>query len=140
MAPALGGLAGLGLSAVFWLPAFLSANTCASTKWFDGRYAYLGHFVYWQQFSARMGLWRQRARTRRPDQLPDGAAIVAFAVLGVLMVWRTASPLRWRSPFRGRRVEARPLSPARAAPLWEVPIVGGLLRTAQFPGAGWSSW
>jgi hypothetical protein len=43
--PCLGGLAGLGLSALFWLPAFTERQFVRVDQWFDGRYAYRGHFV-----------------------------------------------------------------------------------------------
>ncbi len=50
MPPALGGLAGLGLSAAFWLPAFVERQYVRVDQWFDGRYAYRGHFVELTQF------------------------------------------------------------------------------------------
>lgn len=133
--PALGGLAGLGLSAAFWLPAFLERQYVRVDQWFDGRYAYQGHFVYWQQYFSTH--WGFGASVPGPDDTISfqiGTAIVAFAVLGTLLVWPTASSLRSEITFFivGALIAASVAS-ISATPLWEMPIVGGLLQTAQFP-------
>ncbi|MGL4650747.1 MAG: 6-pyruvoyl-tetrahydropterin synthase-related protein, partial [Caldilineaceae bacterium] len=53
---ALGPIAGLGLSAVFWLPALLEQRYVRVDQWFDGRYNFRGHFVYPHQlFSTQWG-------------------------------------------------------------------------------------
>jgi hypothetical protein len=135
IAPALGGLAGLGLSAVFWLPAFTERQFVRVDQWFDGRYAYRGHFVEWSQFLNPD--WGFGASVPGPDDTISfqiGAAIVVFAVLGVLLTWQLLGRQRWEVAFFiAGALTAIVVASVSAAALWELPILGGLLQTAQFP-------
>ncbi len=133
--PALGGLAGLGLSAVFWLPAFTERQYVRVDQWFDGRYAYRGHFVEWNQFLNPS--WGFGASVFGPDDTISfqlGAAIVVLAVLGVLLTWRLVGRQRWEVGYFVAGVFAAIfVASVSAAALWEVPLLGGLLQSAQFP-------
>lgn len=133
--PLLGGLAGLGLSAVFWLPAFTERQYVRVDQWFDGRYAYRGHFVEWHQFFSPV--WGFGASIVGPDDTISfqiGAAIAVLAVLGVLFTWRLLGQGRWEIGFFGvGALTAIFVASVSAAALWETPLLGGLLQSAQFP-------
>ncbi|MFN3981616.1 MAG: hypothetical protein ACK4SA_14660 [Caldilinea sp.] len=133
--PLLGGLAGLGLSAVFWLPAFTERQYVRVDQWFDGRYAYRGHFVEWHQFFSPV--WGLGASIVGPDDTISfqiGAAIAVLAVLGVLFTWRLLGQGRWEIGFFGvGALTAIFVASVSAAALWETPLLGGLLQSAQFP-------
>lgn len=133
--PLLGGLAGLGLSAVFWLPAFTERQYVRIDQWFDGRYAYRGHFVEWHQFFSPA--WGFGASVPGPDDTISfqlGAAIVVLAVLGVLFTWRLLGRGRWEAGFfAAGALAAIVVASVSAAPLWELPLLGSLLQSAQFP-------
>jgi hypothetical protein len=133
--PAVGGLAGLGLSAVFWLPAFTERQFVRVDQWFDGRYAYRGHFVELQQFFSPA--WGFGVSTPGADDAISfqiGAAIFTFAVLGILFTWQAAGRLRGEIGFFiAGTLAALFVTSVWAPPLWETPILGGLLQSAQFP-------
>lgn len=133
--PLLGGLTGLGLSAVFWLPAFTERQYVRVDQWFDGRYAYRGHFVEWHQFFSPV--WGFGASVVGPDDTISfqiGAAIAALALLGVLFTWRLLGQERWEIGFFGvGALAAIFIASVSAAALWEAPLLGGLLQSAQFP-------
>ena len=135
LAPALGGLAGLGLSAVFWLPAFTERQFVRIDQWFDGRYAYRGHFVELHQFLSPA--WGFGVSVPGPDDTISfqiGAAILTFAVLGILLTRRGLERQRWEvAYFAISALAAAFVTSAWAPPLWEAPILGGLLQSAQFP-------
>ena len=123
------------MSAAFWLPAFLERQYVRVDQWFGGRYAYQGHFVYWQQYFNTP--WGFGVSVPGPDDSISfqlGAAIVAFALLGILLVWRAAGPLRGEIAFFvASALIAAGVASTSATPLWEMPIVGAMLQTAQFP-------
>jgi len=133
--PLLGGLTGLGLSAVFWLPAFTERQYVRVDQWFDGRYAYRGHFVEWHQFFSPV--WGFGASVAGPDDTISfqiGAAIAVLALLGVLFTWRLLGQERWEIGFFGvGALAAIFIASVSAAALWEAPLLGGLLQSAQFP-------
>jgi len=133
--PAVGGLAGLGLSAVFWLPAFTERQFVRVDQWFDGRYAYRGHFVEFSQFFRPT--WGFGVSVPGPDDAISfqiGAAIFTFAVLGVLFTWRATGRLRGEiGYFIAGTLAALFVTSVWAPALWEAPILGGLLQSAQFP-------
>lgn len=133
--PLLGGLLGLGLSAAFWLPMLLERNFVRVDQWFGGRYDFRGHFVYaWQLFSPHWGFGVSVPGPLDPISFQIGAAALVFAVLGVLLAWQPKSRLRWEIGYFVLAATAATLITMQvAAPLWELPGIGGLLQAAQFP-------
>jgi hypothetical protein len=135
VAPLLGGLAGLGLSAVFWLPMLLERQYVRVDQWFAGRYDFRGHFVYLHQlFSPTWGFGVSVPGPDDPISFQLGAAAIVLATLGVIFTWRTLGNLRWEIGYFVLAGAAGLLVTLQvAAPLWELPLVGGLLQSAQFP-------
>jgi hypothetical protein len=133
--PALGLIAGLGLSAVFWLPMLLERRFVRVDQWFDGRYDFHGHFVYFYQlFSPLWGFGVSIPGPGDPISFQIGAVALVFAVLGILLVWRTAGRLRWEIAYLVLvGIIAMLLTTNLAAPLWDMPLIGGILQSAQFP-------
>ncbi len=137
----LGGLAAIGLSCIFWLPMVLERGYVNQEQWFDNRYSPFGNFVYpFQLVSPR---WGFGASTQGPDDLLGfqlGAVLLLFVLAGLLLTWRTLSTQR-----QGLRAEVICLGAAAllatlaaltwAEPLWraDVPLLGSLLASAQFP-------
>ncbi|HXF64142.1 MAG TPA: hypothetical protein VNK95_21120, partial [Caldilineaceae bacterium] len=94
LAPALGILAGLGLSAIFWLPMVLERQYVRVDQWFGGRYDFRGHFVYFfQLFSPRWGFGVSTTGPDDPIGFQLGPAALLLAVAGVYLVWRQAGRL-----------------------------------------------
>ncbi len=138
---ALGGLAAIGLSCIFWLPMVLERQFVNQEQWFGDRYSPFGNFVYpFQLVSPR---WDFGASVAGPGDLLGfqlGAVLLIFAAAGLLLTWRTLSTQR-----QGLRAEVICLGTAAvlatlagltwAEPLWraDVPLLGGLLASAQFP-------
>lgn len=133
--PFLGGLAGLGLSAVFWLPMLLERQYVRVDQWFAGRYDFRGHFVYLHQlFSPTWGFGVSVPGPDDPISFQLGAAAVVLAALGVIFTWRTLGARRWEIGYFLLAGAAGVFVTLQvAAPLWELPILGGLLQSAQFP-------
>ncbi len=141
--PLAGGVAGLGLSAVFWLPMALERQYVREDQWFDGRYDFHGHFVYWFQFfSPQWGFGVSRPGPGDPIGFQLGIVPLLLAVMGCYLVWRRTARrkplgrerLRWEiGVLLVSGVGAALLATTWAAPLWDLPVVGGLLGFAQFP-------
>ena len=131
----MGLLAGLGLSANFWLPMVLEYKWVRVDQWFDGRYDFRGHFVEWYQlFSPAWGFGVSMVGPDDPIGFQLGLAALLFAVAGVILVWHKAGQLRWEIGVWvvGALVSVF-VALSWAAPLWQLPLVGGLLQSAQFP-------
>jgi hypothetical protein len=132
---ALGPIAGLGLSAVFWIPAFLEQQYVRVDQWFDGRYDFRGHFVYPHQlFDTQWGFGVSVEGPGDAISLQIGLAALLLALVGVVRAWPRAGRQRseiayWSLAAAG----AVYLSLTWAAPLWEFPLIGGILQSAQFP-------
>ena len=63
-----------------------------------------------------------------------GVAPLAFAMLGLGMSWSSLGKLRWEVIcFALAALVATLVALQIAAPLWDMPIIGGLLSIAQFP-------
>ena len=94
-----------------------------------------GHFVDPQQlFSPTWGFGVSTLGLDDPISFQIGAVALIFAVLGFLWTWRSAGRLRWElGYFVVAGVGATLLAMQVAAPLWELPVVGGILQSAQFP-------
>jgi hypothetical protein len=133
--PALGLLAGLGLSAIFWIPMFMERQYVRVDQWFDGRYNFRGNFVYFQQlFSTRWGFGISQPGPDDPISFQIGTVALLFAGLGVLFVWRRADRLRWEIVFFALAAfGAVAVTLQGAASLWELPLIGQVLGVAQFP-------
>lgn len=135
IAPILGLAAGLGLSAFFWIPAFLEQKYVLQRQWFAGRYDFRGNFVYFRQlFDTHWGFGVSVPGADDAISLQIGLAALVLAFVGILATWRRAGRLRWEIAFlAAAAVVAVFLSLQVAAPLWELPVIGGVLRSAQFP-------
>lgn len=135
LAPALGILAGLGLSAVFWLPMLLERQYVREDQWFDGRYNFRGHFVYFYQlFSPTWGFGASEVGADDPIGFQIGAAALLLAAVGLYLNWRRLGRLRWETAcLLAAALVTTFLTLQWAAPLWELPVIGTLLGFAQFP-------
>ncbi len=133
--PGLGLVAGMGLSAIFWLPVLFEYKDVRVDQWFDVRYDFHGHFVYFfQLFSPRWGFGTSIVGPNDPIGFQVGIVPIVFAGLGVGMVWRGAGRLRWEiACLLLATVVATFVGLTWAAPLWDLPLLKSILRTAQFP-------
>ncbi len=123
---------GLGLSAIFWLPAFLEYKFVRADQWVGGYYAYRNHFVYlFQLFKLN---WGFGVSVPGPDDgmsFQLGLAPVALACLSLLS-WRRLGEEARRVVLYFLVVSAAItflMLPA-SLPIWQV---AGLARFAQFP-------
>lgn len=133
--PGMGVLAGLGLSAVFWIPAFTERQYVRVDQWFAGRYDYQSNFVFFQQlFSPRWGFGISQPGPDDAISFQIGAAALVLAVIGILAAWRRSGRLRWEiALFALAAIGSVFVALQVAAPLWKLPIVGSILGVAQFP-------
>ena len=133
--PVLGLFAGLGLSAIFWLPMLLERKYVRVDQWFDGRYDFRGNFVYFfQLFSPQWGFGVSTSGPDDPIGFQLGAVPLILAAIGVMAAWHPARRLRWEIVcFALAAAVTAVLTLQAAAPLWELPVVGGILGLAQFP-------
>jgi hypothetical protein len=131
----IGLLAGLGLSAIFWIPALTEYQYVRVDQWFDGDYDFRGHFVYWYQlFSPNWGFGVSTIGPDDPIGFQLGPAALLLAVAGVCLTWRRAGQLRWEiAVWIVGAVGTIFVALAWAAPLWELPLFGAFLGYAQFP-------
>jgi hypothetical protein len=129
-------LAGLGLSAIFWLPMALEYQYVRVDQWFDGRYDFSGHFIEWYQlFSPHWGFGVSMAGPDDPIGFQLGIAALLLAVAGVLLIWQRAGRFRWEIGVLVACVLISVFwSLTWAAPLWQdwSPLAP-YLRSAQFP-------
>lgn len=135
LAPGLGILAGLGLSTVFWLPMLLERQYVRVDQWFDGRYDYRGHFVYFfQLFSPTWGFGVSKPGPDDPIGFQLGPIALLLAGVGLALAWRRLGRLRWEMiVLLVAGLVTVFLTLQWAAPLWELPVIGSVLGFAQFP-------
>ncbi len=133
--PILGLAAGLGLSANFWIPMLLERNDVRVDQWFDGRYDFRPHFVYFSQlFNPTWGFGVSLPGPNDTISLQIGLAAVTLAVIGVWIAWKKRPDLRWEIAFFAlATLVCTVIALQVAAPLWELPLLGSILRVAQFP-------
>ncbi len=135
LGPLAGGLFGLGLSAVFWLPMLLERRYVRVDQWFAGRYDFRDDFLYFfQLFSPRWGFGVSQPGPDDPIGFQLGAAALALTAISVLWAWR-ARP-RWRvelAVFVLAGTVTTLLTLNGLAPLWDWPVLGTILQFAQFP-------
>ena len=133
--PIAGLAAGLGLSATFWIPAFLEQKYVLVDQWFAGRYDYRDNFVYLHQlFSAQWGFGVSQPGPADTISFQIGAAALLLGVLGLIVQWQRAGRLRWELAFYAASALAAIFFALQlAAPLWGLPLLGAWLGVAQFP-------
>ena len=131
----LGLMAGLGLSAIFWLPMAIERQYVRLDQWFDGRYDYRGNFVFlYQLFSPQWGYGISQPGPDDPIGFQIGAAALVLAVLGVLLTWRRIGRQRGEiACFVAAALGATLVATTWGRALWEVPLLGTFLGFAQFP-------
>jgi hypothetical protein len=133
--PVAGLAAGLGLSAFFWVPAILEQKYVRVDQWFAGRYDFRGHFVYlYQLFSTHWGFGVSEVGPDDAIRFQIGVAALALAVIGVMVAWPRAGRMRWEIGFFAIAATLAVFVTLQlAAPLWDLPGIGTILGTAQFP-------
>lgn len=121
---ALGILGGLGLSAIFWLPALLESRFVNQGQWYGGYYNPLQHFVYPHQlFSPTWGFGISHPG---PD---DGALGGLSFQLGAVPFVLAVFSLWAASRARGvQRVELR---------FFQIALLGAVLLTLPISAAAW---
>ncbi len=129
---ALGVFLGLGLSAIFWVPAFLEHQYVRTDQWVGGYYEYRNHFVsLFQLFRLDWGFGASLAGPDDGMSFQLGLAPVFLTVMGLLS-WRRLSPA-WRRGagyFLAITAGVVFLMLPLSEPVWEAL---GLVSFAQFP-------
>ncbi|RLT38468.1 MAG: hypothetical protein DWI57_11970 [Chloroflexi bacterium] len=134
LAPLVGAVAGLGLSGIFWLPMLLERQYVRVDQWFDGRYNFRDDFLYFFQFFSPH--WDFGVSLPGPNDTLSfqiGPVLLLFALLGGLAAWRRYSLRPEVAVFAITGLGAAALGWSLLAPLWDWPLVGGILQSAQFP-------
>jgi hypothetical protein len=135
LAPITGLLTGLGLSAIFWLPAYLEQRYVRVDQWYAGRYDFQGNFVYFfQLFSPRWDFGVSQPGPNDAFGLQLGVAPLVLAFVGVALIYPRLKRERWEVfAFLVGGIAATLLALPLGEPLWRLPLVGGILQAAQFP-------
>lgn len=135
ISPAIGLFAGVGLSAIFWLPMALERQYVRQDQWFDGRYAFRSHFLYFYQlFSTHWGFGVSEAGPDDAISFQLGMAALILTGLGILLLWGVVRRQRWEiATFAVTGMATTFFALRWGAFLWELPLVGNVLQFAQFP-------
>jgi hypothetical protein len=131
--PAVALLLGLGLSAVFWLPAITEFRYVRVDQWYSGRYDFRDDFVYaYQLFSPHWGFGISRAGPGDDVSFQLGLVPVVLAVFSLVAVGRLRSGALRRQTvfFQVLSVAATLLMLPTSVRLWEA---FRLVTFAQFP-------
>lgn len=137
--PALSIVGALGLSAIFWIPMVWERNDVRVDQWFEGRYSFESNFVYFfQLLSPRWGFDVSIPGPNDNFSFQLGVVPVVLTTLGLLAIWKQFrlldQQIRWELlSFCAIGIGTTIVSLQIAAPLWDVPLIGGLLSVAQFP-------
>lgn len=134
LVPLSGAVTGLGLSAIFWLPMFLERGYVRVDQWFDGRYNFRDDFVYFFQFFSP--LWDFGVSLPGPNDTLSfqiGPVLLLFALLGVMAGWLRQRLRPEIAVLAGTGILGAALGWTPLAPLWDWPLVGAILQSAQFP-------
>lgn len=132
--PLAGAVAGLGLSAIFWLPMLLERKYVRVDQWFDGRYNFRDDFLYFFQFFSP--LWGFGVSLPGPNDTLSfqiGPVLLLFALLGGLAAWQRYSLRPEVAVFAIAGLGGAALGWSLLAPLWDWPLIGAILQSAQFP-------
>jgi hypothetical protein len=129
---------GIGLSAVFALPAMLENRFVRLDQWYGGRYAWGGDFVeFFQLFSPKWGFGTSVLGPDDDVSFQLGAVPVVLSLLGLALLFRKNGNAHLKRPalrlvifFGALTAVVVFLMLSISAPLWQVlPLV----RLAQFP-------
>lgn len=133
--PGIGLIAGIGLSAIFWLPMALERQYVRQDQWFDGRYEFRSHFLYFfQLFSPQWGFGISEAGPNDEISFQLGLAALILASLGIVLLWSVVRRQRWEiACFVLVGMVTTFFAMTWGAFLWELPLVGSVLQFAQFP-------
>ena len=134
LTPLAGSVAGLGLSAIFWLPMLLERKYVRMDQWFDGRYNFRDDFLsFFQFFSPHWDFGVSLPGPNDTLSFQIGPVLLLFALLGGLFAWRRYSLRPEIAVFAVTGLGAAALGWSLLAPLWDWPLVGSILQAAQFP-------
>ncbi|NOZ05799.1 MAG: hypothetical protein GXP41_05535 [Chloroflexi bacterium] len=131
--PALALALGMGLSAIFWLPALAEFRFVRVDQWYSGRYDYHDDFVYlYQLFSPRWGFGISQAGPDDQVSFQLGLVPIVLAIFSLTAVRRLRGGVLRRQVlfFQGLTVAAALLMLPVSARLWEA---FRLVSFAQFP-------